>query len=142
LSLLLVLACSHMASTGGSGLEVTTLQIGGQEFAVEVASTPSSRQQGLMFRESLDDESGMLFVYPDSAMRTFWMANTQIPLSIAFVSELGAIINISDMAPFSTETTPSLAPAMFAIEMDRGWFEGHNITAGAQVIGLPPRADR
>ena len=138
----MALACSQMASTGSSGLEVTTIEISGTSFEVEVASTPSSRQQGLMFRESLEENHGMLFVYPDTALRTFWMANTKIPLSIAFVTEAGSIVNIAEMTPFSTATTPSIAPVMYAIEMDRGWFVSHDITAGDRVTGLPPRADR
>jgi uncharacterized membrane protein (UPF0127 family) len=140
--LLMALACSQMASTGTSGLEVTSLEISGVALEVEVASTPSSRQQGLMFRESLEQDHGMLFVYPDSAPRSFWMANTKIPLSIAFVTEGGDIVNIAHMTPFSTSATPSTAPAMYAIEMQRGWFASHEITSGVRVTGLPPRADR
>ncbi len=140
--LLMALACSQMASGGGSGIEVQSLEISGVAFEVEVASTPSSRQQGLMYRESLAEDHGMLFVYPDSALRTFWMANTQIPLSIAFVAEGGDIVNIAQMTPFTTNTTPSTEPAMYAIEMQRGWFASHDINSGDRVIGLPPRADR
>jgi uncharacterized protein len=138
----MALACSHMASTASSGLEVTTIEISGTSFVVEVASTPSSRQQGLMYRDSLEEDHGMLFVYPDTALRTFWMANTKIPLSIAFVTEAGSIVNIDEMLPFSTATTPSIAPVMYAIEMERGWFASHNIASGDLVTGLPPRADR
>jgi uncharacterized membrane protein (UPF0127 family) len=140
--LLMALACSQMASSGVSGVDVKRLEISGNEFEVEVASTPGSRQQGLMFRESLEEDHGMLFVYPDSALRTFWMSNTQIPLSIAFVAEDGDIVNIAQMTPFTTNTTPSTEPVMYAIEMQRGWFASHNINSGDRVTGLPPRADR
>ncbi len=136
-SVLLLGGCLHRGSLPSINLEVQD-----QRIRVEVADDPDERAQGLMFRESLGEDRGMLFVYPDARARSFWMENTTIPLSIAFIDDRGTIFRIRDMQPLDRSHTYSGLPARYALEMGRGWFEAHGVVEGAQVTGLPqPSAD-
>jgi uncharacterized membrane protein (UPF0127 family) len=119
------------------------LQIKNQKIAVEVAATDDARMTGLMHRRMMPENRGMLFVFAYAQPQSFWMMNTYIPLSIAFIDEAGTIINIDDMKPLTTDPHPSTKPAKYALEMNQGWFAKHGIKAGAKVEGLksapPPR---
>lgn len=126
----LLLAC-------GSKLPTATLDVGGHSASVEIASTYEMRQLGLMYRDSLGPDQGMLFVYKDDEVRRFWMKDTRVPLSIAFANREGVIVRIEDMKPFDTHTTTSLVPATYALEMNQGWFAAHGIEKGAQISGIP-----
>ena len=123
-------------------LPTTTLGIHSQEIRVEVADSPGEREQGLMFRKKLGTDEGMLFVYSTAAPRSFWMKNTSIPLSIAFLDEQGQVVNIEDLRPFDTRSVLSTAPALYALEMNRGWFESNNVEAGHLFLQLPGPSDR
>jgi uncharacterized membrane protein (UPF0127 family) len=114
-----------------------TLSIGTASAVVEVVDTPDSRATGLMNRFSLQQDHGMLFVFDRPQPLGFWMKNTYIPLSIAFVDAEGRIVNIEDMQPQDESVHMSRAPALYAIEMRRGWFAAKGITAGDRVKGLP-----
>lgn len=121
------------------GTPTISLTIGQHDLTVELASTIEQRQRGLMFRESLDDDVGMLFVFPDDALRSFWMKDTSIPLSIAFLDGEGRILNILDMAPFDTSAYFSAGPARYALEVNQGWFAQRAITPGMYCeFVLPP----
>lgn len=117
-----------------------TWTLGGVAMNLEVAHDSASRARGLMFRKSLPADHGMLFVYPTPRVLRFWMRNTAIPLSIAFVEETadgkGRIANIEEMQPFVETGTVSLAAVRLAIEMPSGWFAQHQVKAG-DVIELP-----
>ncbi|MGL4230270.1 MAG: DUF192 domain-containing protein [Casimicrobium sp.] len=117
-------------------LPVVELKIKNHKLKVEVAATAETRTIGLMNRFSLAPDSGMLFVFPQSEQLGFWMRNTFIPLSIAYVDSKGVILNIADMKPKDESTHPSKGPAMFAIEMKQGWFKDKGIVAGDKVEGL------
>ncbi len=118
---------------------VIPLRIGEHELQAELATTGEERARGLMFRESLPDDRGMLFVYPGEQHRSFWMRNTSIPLSIAFIDAEGTIVSIADMQPFDETGVPSAAPAQFALEVNQGWFAERGIMAGQAVtFELPP----
>ena len=119
-----------------SGLPRITLYITNHVLSVEVANTRRSRARGLMFRESLDENAGMLFVFPKSAYYGMWMKNTKIPLSVAFIDEKGFIINIIDMAPHSVDAHYSTDLAKYALEMNAGWFTRKKIHIGNQILGL------
>ncbi len=119
-----------------------TLHVGGRTISVEVADTPQERALGLMGRAAMGEDEGMLFVYPDEAPRSFWMKNTLLPLSIAFVYKSGSIVHLADMAPMDERPVPSLYPTMFALEMNRGWFEANGVKVGQRVGGLPEPAAR
>jgi uncharacterized protein len=107
----------------------------------EVARTPEQRERGLMYRESLDVGRGMLFVFPDAQVRSFWMRNTFIPLDIAYMDENLRIVDIQAMEPRDEDTYPSARPAMFALEVPRGWFEAAGVEVGheATVVFGPGR---
>lgn len=102
---------------------------------VEVADSSRSRQRGLMFRKNLYKNHGMLFVFERERHRRFWMKNTYVPLSIAYVNRYGIINEIYDMEPLdSSRRYPSIYPAQFAIEVNRGWFKKNNIKKGCRVL--------
>ena len=124
------------------GLPTTTLTLAGHELEVEIADTPETRAQGLMYRDSLGADDGMIFVYPEEAPRSFWMANTEIPLSIAFVGASGTIVSVRDMKPLDRHHTLSGQPARYAIEVNQGWFAAHDVAVGCHVEGLPGPSER
>lgn len=105
---------------------------------VEVADRDQTRQRGLMFRDSLPEDRGMLFIYPEARHLSFWMKNTRIPLDIAFLADDGTILQISAMQPYDENTTTSTAPVHYALEVNQGWFDRHSVVRGDRVQGLPP----
>lgn len=110
------------------------IEVGGKPLVVEVAETPSQWQKGLMGRTELPDGAGMLFVYPDSRPRNFWMRNTPIPLSIGFFDAEGNLFAMLDMEPYHDQTLYSSGDAaQFALEVPRGWFERNEITLGSHL---------
>lgn len=123
-------------------LPITTLKVGPHAVAAEVASTPDQRSLGLMYRFSLPADHGMLFVFPEPQPLAFWMRNTYIPLSIAFIDAEGRILNVEEMPPRSDATHPSRGDALYALEMRKGWFAERGVGPGARVTGLPPAAKR
>jgi len=135
--LLLAAGCLHQ-----DRLPAITLDVGGHAVRAEVADTPETRARGLMYRDALDADHGMLFVYPAAERLSFWMENTSVPLSIAFVSAGGEILRIRDMVPFDRTSVPSGAPALYALEVNRGWFEANGVGEGARVAGLPGPSER
>ena len=113
-----------------------TLSVKGKKIRVEVARTQEEQARGLMFRETMAKDEGMLFIYPREEILTFWMKNTPLPLSIAFLDGKGKIIDIQDMEPFSLRGHPSSAPARYALEMNRGWFKDNGVGVG-DVVDIP-----
>jgi uncharacterized membrane protein (UPF0127 family) len=113
------------------------LTIKGKTIKVEVARTGKEQERGLMFRERMGKDEGMLFVYEREERLSFWMKNTRLPLSIAFIDKGGKIVDIQDMEPFSLDTHTSAYPARYALEMNRGWFAREGIKVGDLVI-IPP----
>ena len=103
----------------------------------EVAFTQKARTIGLMFRDALDKDHGMLFIYPQEQSLSFWMKNTKIPLSIAFINSKEVIIQIESMAPYSLMSHTSKEKVKYALEMEQGWFEKNRIKVGSKV-GLSP----
>ena len=124
---------------GSAGLPTRTLTIGGHRLTVEVAATPETRATGLMNRFSLQPDHGMLFVFETPQPLSFWMKNTYVPLSIAFLDPRGRILNIEDMRPQDESTHWSKGFALYAIEMRQGWFASKGIGAGDVVEGLADR---
>ena len=132
--LAIVLASSDFAS----GEELPTVQLGikGHRLVAETAATTATRTVGLMHRFSLKPDHGMLFVFDAPQPLAFWMKNTFVPLSIAFIGVDGRILNIEDMAPRTETTHPSRGLALYALEMKKGWFAERGIAAGERVDGL------
>jgi len=135
-----LLAVGAIASA--ADLPVTTLSVNGQKIVAEVVTTPEQRAVGLMNRFSLQPDHGMLFVFEEPQPLGFWMKNTYIPLSIAFVDATGKIVNIEDMKPQDETTHWSRGFALYAVEMKQGWFVAKGIKPGDVVKGLPPAARR
>jgi uncharacterized membrane protein (UPF0127 family) len=118
-------------------LPIETLVVGNTQITAELAATREDRARGLMFRESLPEDHGMLFLHPVEAHLAFWMKNTPLPLSIAFADAGGQIVRIADMEPYSEQLIHSGAPVRYALEMNRGWFERHGVFVGDAIRGIP-----
>ena len=139
---LFVLLAAFAAGGRAQQLPRVELAAGMHLIRAEVADSMGTRMQGLMYRTSMAPNAGMVFVFDAAAIQCMWMKNTLIPLSVAFVDEGGAIINIADMKPHSEETHCAARPARFALEMNKGWFAQHGIKAGAKLRGLEKLAPR
>ncbi len=103
------------------------------EMTVEIANTPVRRSLGLMFRDELPEDHGMIFLFPEEIDASFWMKNTRIPLSIAFFSAEGKILKIMDMDPCTQDPCPKYSPGVFyrgALEVNQGWFSRHGVKEG------------
>jgi uncharacterized membrane protein (UPF0127 family) len=121
-------------------LPAVKLTAGIHVITAEVAATDQARTIGLMHREQLAPNHGMLFVFEDKAQQCFWMRNTIVPLTIAFIEDDGTILQFADMAPKSEASHCSQRPVRYALEMEQGWFGKRGIAPGAKVGGLPARA--
>jgi len=120
-------------------LSTVKLTTGIHVITAEVAATDQSRTIGLMMRARLEPNHGMVFVFDDKSQHCFWMRNTLIPLSIAFIEDDGTIVNVADMAPKSDASTCPSRPVRYALEMEQGWFAKRGVTAGNKITGLPAR---
>lgn len=118
-------------------LRTETLTIRFFQITAEIAETPAQRTRGLMGRASLPPNHGMLFVFEQSDRQCFWMKNTPLPLSIAFIDDAGRIVNVADMQPLSEQTHCSSTPVRFALEMEQGWFQKRGVLVG-DAVTLPP----
>ena len=112
------------------------LKVSGYTLSAEVAYKKETRIRGLMYRSSMDKNSGMLFVFPETGHHSMWMINTYIPLSIAFLDKNGVILNIIDMSPHTRTKHTAASEAKYALEMNLGWFSAKNINAGQKIMGL------
>jgi len=121
----------------GMLLPTTQLTIGPHKVWVEIAATEASRSYGLMNRASLPPNHGMLFVFETDQDSCFWMKNTPLPLTIAFIDAQGDILNMADMQPHTTDTHCPAAPVRYALEMAQGWFATHGVRPRTTVYGLP-----
>ncbi len=130
-------ATPSMADQPQMHLPLVRLQAGMHLINAQVAQTPQSQQIGLMHRRSMPSNEGMLFVFGQAQIQCFWMKNTLIPLSAAFVREDGTIVNIADMTPLSEVTHCSKEPVRFVLEMNQGWFAQRRIQPGQRLSGKP-----
>lgn len=132
----IVLSVSSALAQMNPTLPIKKLNAGMHVIQAEIAATPESRTIGLMNRKSLAPNHGMLFVFEQANVQCFWMRNTVIPLSIAYIDTDGTIVNIADMAPQSDQSHCSVKPVRFALEMEQGWFAARGMTAGKKILGL------
>jgi uncharacterized membrane protein (UPF0127 family) len=123
------------AQDGPQKLPAVTLNAGIHNISAMVAKTPDERSTGLMFRAQMGPNEGMIFVFEDPAQQCFWMKNTLLPLSAAFVADDGTIVNIEDMAPQTLDSHCSKKPVRFVLEMHKGWFAKRGIQAGQKIAG-------
>ena len=112
------------------------LQAGIHRIKAEVADSPVERSRGLMLRQSLQVNSGMLFVFENAAQHCFWMKNTLIPLSISFLDEDGTIVTLADMQPHDETSRCPAKPVRYALEMEQGWFKTKGVKSGDRISGL------
>ncbi len=142
---LLAASPAGLAQTPGGQppLPAVQLQNGMHLVKAEIANDYSTRMQGLMMREKMAPNEGMLFVFPEREKQCMWMKNTLLPLSVAFIDEAGVILNIEDMKPQTENSHCSVAAARYALEMNLGWFKSKHIKAGSKISGLekagPPK---
>lgn len=132
------LGCSESTDARESPrLRVIALTIAGQTLEAEVAVTPEEQARGLMFRESLAENAGMLFVFEAPRRASFWMRNTRIPLSIAYLTADGTVAEIHELQPFNERAVASRSEDIaYALEVNQGWFRKHRIAPGDRIQGL------
>jgi uncharacterized membrane protein (UPF0127 family) len=136
--ILLLSACQQKGAESAFGLRTADLRISTAPLTAEIADTPQASENGLMFRDSLPEDRGMLFVFEPPKKATFWMRNTKVPLSIAFIDSAGTILEIKPMYPMDESIVPSRSDQVaYALEVNQGWFERHKISAGAKIDGIP-----
>jgi uncharacterized membrane protein (UPF0127 family) len=139
-ALLVALLCAATAASAQEGpqkLPAITLNAGMHLIRAEVAQTPEQRSTGLMFRQAMGQNEGMLFAFEDAGQQCFWMKNTLLPLSVAFVADDGGIVNIESMKPQTEDSHCSTKPVRFVLEMNEGWFVKRGIKPGFKLQGQP-----
>lgn len=136
-ALALTLAMLAVAQDGPQKLPSTRLTVGFHLINAEVARTQEQRAIGLMHRPAMPANDGMLFVFERPGQQCFWMKNTLLPLSIAFLDDDGTVVNIEEMKPQSLDSHCSAKPVRFALEMNQGWFSKRAIKPGAKITGAP-----
>jgi len=138
-----IVAFAAIASSANAqlniGLRTIQMKVGIYSIQAEVADNPDLREVGLMNRTSLPTNSGMLFIFEQKAGNCFWMKNTKLPLSIAFIADDGKIVNIEEMQADTTNNHCPKAPIRYALEMNKGWFSERVIVPGNTIQGLPKR---
>jgi uncharacterized membrane protein (UPF0127 family) len=122
-----------LVSCNASSLPVRELTVGKVVFHTEIASTPVDREHGLMQRATLAETDAMLFVFPEESQRVFWMKDTPLPLSIAYINKQGVIKEILDMKPYSLAPVPSLHAVMYALEVNQGAFSRLGVSVGDKM---------
>ena len=116
------------------------LQAGMYQIDAQVAQTPDQRSTGLMFRTEMPAHEGMLFVFEQASTQCFWMKNTLLPLTAAFVADDGTVVNLADMKPQTTDSHCSSKPVRYVLEMHQGWFAKKGFKAGMRLGGSPFKA--
>lgn len=133
--LLLIFLCPLAAQEPPTALPVIDIKAGAATIHAEVARTTSEKARGLMNRTQLPDNSGMLFILDGKSPATFWMKNTPLPLSIAFIDARGVILEITDLRPFDERTVRSASDTVaFALEMNQNWFSLNRVKAGTPLV--------
>lgn len=128
--LLLIMGCN---GNSPSSLRTVQMPIGSKTYTLEVADTEATRAHGLMKRDSLPADRGMIFVFPDAAERTFWMKHTRFPLDIIFVGADGKVVSTATMKAYDLGKTPSNGPSKYAIELNAGQVKANGVKPGDQL---------
>jgi uncharacterized membrane protein (UPF0127 family) len=136
IALALFAACAA-AQDGPQKLPAIKLNTGMHVMQVEVAQSQEERSIGLMFRKAMPTNDGMLFIFERPSQQCFWMKNTLLPLSVAFIADDGSIVNIEDMKPQTLDSHCSTQPVRFVLEMNDGWFAKRGVKPGSKIQGQP-----
>ncbi|MBG6223061.1 MULTISPECIES: DUF192 domain-containing protein [unclassified Janthinobacterium] len=140
LSLCIVLMACASTAQAQTPQKSVQLSAGMHLIQAQVAATEQQREQGLMYREKMPPNAGMLFVFDHSSTQCMWMKNTPLPLSVAFIDASGKIVNIEDMQALTLDShcSSKAVPVRYALEMNLGWFRQKNIKPGMSIGNLPP----
>ena len=125
------------AQEAQTNLPRVRLGAGMHQIDAQVATTPDERATGLMYRKQMPQHEGMLFVFEYPSQQCFWMKNTLLPLSVAFVADDGRIVNIDEMQPQTLDSHCSTEPVRYVLEMNKGWFAKKGVKAGQKLSGPP-----
>lgn len=138
-SLIALASTAPAAAQGQPQMNLPRIEItaGMHRIEAQVAASPQERQTGLMHRKEMPAHEGMLFVFEQPATQCFWMRNTLLPLTAAFVADDGTIVNLADMKPQTEDSHCSAKPVRYVLEMNQGWFEQRHLKAGAKLRGKP-----
>ncbi|MBS0391145.1 MAG: DUF192 domain-containing protein [Proteobacteria bacterium] len=142
LALALVCTSAWAQESPQQDLPRVELTAGMHRIDAQVAASPQERQIGLMFRRDMPQHEGMLFVFEQPTTQCFWMKNTRLPLTAAFVADDGSIVNLADMKPMTEDSHCSARPVRFVLEMNQGWFAKKGLKAGSRLVGAPFKAAR
>jgi uncharacterized protein len=139
IALSLLASCASVMAQDAPQMDLprAKLSVGVYQITAQVAQTPNQRSTGLMFRKEMPQTEGMLFIFEQPGMQCFWMKNTLIPLTAAFVADNGEIVNLVDMKPHAETPHCSTQPVRYVLEMNQGWFAKKGIKAGAKLTGEP-----
>jgi uncharacterized protein len=136
-ALAVLLGTAAQAQDAPQKLDTVQLTAGMHLIQAQLARTPDQRSIGLMFRQTMPANEGMLFAFEAPGQHCFWMKNTLLPLSAAFVADDGSIVNIEDMKPQTLDSHCSAKPVRFVLEMNQGWFAKRGLKAGSKLQGAP-----
>ena len=130
--------CSLAWAQGAPQLQLPRIQLqaGMHQIQAQVAATPDQRSVGLMHRAEMPQSEGMLFAFEQATQQCFWMKNTLLPLTAAFIADDGTIVNLADMKPQTTDSHCSAKPVRFVLEMNQGWFAKRGLKAGSKLTGV------
>ena len=136
---LLAASCVMASAVAQTPQDLPTIKLnmGIHNIRAQVAQTDEQRMTGLMHRPAMPNNDGMLFVFPVAAQQCFWMKNTLLPLSAAFIADDGTVVNIEDMKPQTLDPHCSKKPVRFVLEMNQGWFAKRGLKSGSQISGEP-----
>lgn len=138
-AVLLLFCLVFFTGTSANAFAKKQIKLGGRTFVVEVAESPDQHQRGLMFREKLGENEGMLFIFDNEETRFFWMKNTLIDLSIGYFDKKGVLVDVQEMKSgkgvpdAALPSYPSALPAKYALEMTKGWFEKNKVKIGSKL---------
>ncbi len=140
----LLVTASFLATAQEAQMDLPRVKLsaGMHQIDSQVAATPAQRSTGLMYRKTMPQHEGMLFVFEQATKQCFWMKNTLLPLTTAFVDDDGTIVNLADMQPQTLDAHCSAKPVRFVLEMNQGWFAKKGIKAGSKLGGEPFQAKR
>jgi len=134
---LIAAAGSALAQEPQTDLPRVRLSAGMYQIDAQVAQSSDQRAAGLMYRKQMPQHEGMLFAFEQPGVQCFWMKNTLLPLTAAFIADDGEIVNLADMKPQTTDSHCSARPVRYVLEMNQGWFSKRGIKAGAKLAGDP-----
>jgi uncharacterized membrane protein (UPF0127 family) len=136
---LLILGSSDTGAqeTPQTTLQRTSLSVGIHQIDTQLAMTAEQREIGLMYRKEMPQHEGMLFIFENSSRLCFWMKNTLIPLTAAFIADDGTIVNLENMKPQTTESHCATKPVRYVLEMNQGWFAKKGVRPGSKISGRP-----